>query len=152
MNETRSVRRHDRSTTRLVLFPAAVGAVAAGVATAVWVSAGDGCAAAAGTDCVGTALLLPVVGIPVGVLVTWAVLAWGVGAWRAPTITLAGGAVTAYGLVLSRAGDSPWVAAVIGGSAFAGVAVACLPGLARPVRWAVAVLLALVCVAGIAAG
>ena len=153
LNESGVARRHDRATSRLVWLPAVVGAVVAGVLTAVWRSAGDGCAANAGADCVGAALLILVVGAPLAVLVCWAVLAWGVGAWQAPTITLAGAAVTVYGFELSRAylTGSPWAAGVIGGLAFAGVAVACLPGLGRTMRWVVVLVLASVCIAGFAA-
>jgi hypothetical protein len=152
VNESEVAERHDPTTSRLVLVPAVVGAVVAGILTAVWRSAGDGCAATAGLDCVGAALLILVVGTPLAILVCWVVLAWGVGAWRAPTITLAGAAVTVYGYQLSRAylTDSPWAAAAIGGLAFAGVAVACLPGLGRTMRWAVVLVLAAICVAGFA--
>jgi hypothetical protein len=95
-------------------------------------------------DCL-SGVVLYVASIPVLAAVTWVLLAFAVGAWRAPTITVAGGWLSVYGLTLysklaSNGADAPtWAAAAIGGLGFAAVALACIPGLRRTSRIAVVV-------------
>jgi hypothetical protein len=153
MNETTTEPRSGRSTGWFVLLPSGVGAVMAGTLTAAWRSARESCTPD-NLDCVGAGILIGVVGIPLAVLLTWAVLAWGVGAWRAATVTFAGAAVAVYSVRLCQTflTDSPWATALIGGLGFAAVAIATLPGLSRPVRLTLVVLLALICVAGMVRG
>ena len=143
-----------RSMSRLVLIPAFMGATAAGTLTALWPSTARDKCTALGLDCAGAALLVLVVGIPLAFVVTCAVLAWCVGAWQAPTITLGGGAVAAYSLqFIGRDGaESLWIATTIGGVSFAAVAIACLPGLSRVPRWGTVGLLVLMCVAATVGG
>jgi uncharacterized membrane protein len=99
-------------------------------------------------ECVGELIVYGVGGMLLAIALTWIVLAFFVGAWRAPVIAYAGAAMGSYGLRLTSgyllAGEvaGSWGAALIGGLAFGAVAGVCLPGLRRTVRFGgIAVLL-----------
>jgi hypothetical protein len=125
---------------QLVLAPALVGAAV----TAVLIAVAGEIASCTGDRCFGQALELVTIGVPIALVISWAVLAIFTGAWRGPVVTLGGAVVVAYLLklatVLVTTPDPPpaWAAALVGAAGFALVAVAFLPRLAVLVRWAAA--------------
>ncbi|MEV2237796.1 hypothetical protein [Micromonospora sp. NPDC049891] len=98
-------------------------------------------------DIIALTFLAWLVGLPVLLVVSWVVLALTGPAWVAPTVTIAGLAAGAYveGLYQKATGSSDAtpvaICALAWGACYTAVALACLPGLSRAVRIALAALL-----------
>jgi len=133
----------DRSWAWMVAFPAAVGAFLGWLGGTLWwrLAGPEGrCSRSGeGDDCIGGLFLLPVA-LALGVAVSWAVLAWAMNAWMAPTVTLGGSAAAGYlvGVYLHVVSGPdpapPWVMLTAWGLCYGAVGLACFPGLGRAVR------------------
>lgn len=122
---------------RLIWFPGAVGTVLGLIGALIWWEILD--PANNTEDRLGMLFLYVVIGVPLGLVASWAVLAWATNAWMAPAVTFAGSLVAwCTQMVIQDAVHvrhaPPLVVALIWGAGFAAVAVACLPGLRRAIR------------------
>nr|MDT0663022.1 hypothetical protein [Micromonospora sp. DSM 115978] len=122
----------------LVVIPAVAGTVLGSLGGAAWqYIAGEQGVCRVGEDgkCLSLLFLVPLVGLPLGIVVSWLVLALVVAPWVAPTVTLGGSAVAAYTLefyFVTASIDGPPPTPVVGliwGACYAAVAFACLPRL-----------------------
>ncbi|GAA2853973.1 hypothetical protein Acy02nite_49830 [Actinoplanes cyaneus] len=124
----------------LLIAPAFVG----GIITAVLMARAGSIASCIGDDCFGRALELVFYGVPIALALSWLVLAFATGAWRAPVVTVLGAIVVCCLLklvtVTITTPDPPpfWAGALLGAAGFTLVAAAFLPRIPSWLRTVVA--------------
>lgn len=122
---------------RLIGFPGAVGTILGLTGALIWQHMAE--PAMNSEDSLGLLILYTVVALPLGLIASWALLAWATNAWRAPTVTFAGSLVAwCVQMIIQEVAHvkhaPPLVVALVWGAGFAAVAVACLPDLRRGIR------------------